>query len=148
MIDRTSSDELVERGLQFLRESNSLGALACFEKAYLRDNTPIIRSYLGYCIAAQRGQIAEALKLCQAAIEADPGTPQHYLNLGRVYLRAKRKDEAIAALRKGLSTGDNSEIRALLEELGIRKRPLFPFLPRRHFLNKYAGLILRRLGLR
>ncbi len=148
MTDRESSDGLLEKGIQFLRESNSLGALACFEKAYSREKTPIIQSYLGYCIAAQRGQIAEALKLCQAAIEADAATPEHYLNLGRVYLRAKRKDEAIAALRKGLSAGDNSEIRLLLENLGTRKRPLFPFLPRRHFLNKYAGLILHRLRLR
>ena len=148
MTDRTFSDDLFEKGVQFLRESNSLGALACFEKAYLSEKTPKIQSYLGYCIAAQRGQIAETLKLCAGAIEADPGTPEHYLNLGRVYLRAKRKDEAIAALRKGLSAGDNSEIRALLEDLGTRKRPLFPFLPRRHFLNKYGGIILHRLRLR
>jgi tetratricopeptide (TPR) repeat protein len=148
MSDGTSCDELFEKGIQFLRESNSLGALACFEKAFLREKTPRIRSYLGYCIAAQRGQIAEALKLCRAAIEAEPGSPEHYLNLGRVYLRAKRKDEAIAALRKGLSAGDHSEIRVLLEDLGTRRRPLFPFLPRRHFLNKYTGLILRFLRLR
>jgi tetratricopeptide (TPR) repeat protein len=148
MSDGTSCDELFEKGIQFLRESNSLGALACFEKAFLQEKTPRIRSYLGYCIAAQRGQIAEALKLCRAAIEAEPGSPEHYLNLGRVYLRAKRKDEAIAALRKGLSAGDHSEIRVLLEDLGTRRRPLFPFLPRRHFLNKYTGLILRFLRLR
>jgi tetratricopeptide (TPR) repeat protein len=148
MTDKITSAELFERGVQLLRESDSLGALACFEKAYLHEQSPRIRSYLGYCIAAQRGQIGEALRLCMSAIEAEPGNPEHYLNLGRVHLRAKRRDEALETLRKGLSAGDNADIKALLEDLGTRKRPLLPFLPRHHFLNKYAGLILRLLKLR
>jgi hypothetical protein len=32
--------------------------------------------------------------------------------------------------------------------MGIRKRPLFPFLARDNVLNKYLGFILSRLGLR
>lgn len=143
-----TTEELIERGVQLLRELNSLGALACFEKAYSREQTPRVLSYLGYCIAAQRGQISEALRLCQDAIAAEPGNSEHYLNIARVYLRAKKRDEAIDALRRGLSTSDNAEIKALLADLGIRKRPVFAFLPRHHFLNKYTGLILRRLRLR
>jgi tetratricopeptide (TPR) repeat protein len=145
---KKSPNELFKKGVRLLAESNSLGALACFEKAYILEQTPKIRSYLGYCIAAQRGQIAEALRLCTSAIEDEPGNPEHHLNMGRVYLSAKKKDEAIAALRKGLSVGDNSEIKTLLQDLGLRKRPAFPFLPRDHFLNKYMGILLRRLRLR
>ncbi len=146
--ERISADELFSNGLRLLDEANILGALACFEKAHIHEKSPIIQSYLAYCIAMERGQISDALDLCRAAIEAEPHNPEHYLNLARVYLKAKRKDEAIAALRKGLSFGDNREIRVLLERLGLRKKPVFSFLPRNSFLNKYLGLILRQLRLR
>ncbi len=143
-----SANEYFKNGLQLLGEENILGALACFEKAHVQEKSPSVQSYLGYCIAMERGQITEALNLCRAAIEAEPHNPEHYLNLGRVYLKAKRKDDAIAELRRGLSFGDNKEIKALLEGLGLRKRTVFPFLSRNNFLNKYVGLILSRLRLR
>jgi tetratricopeptide (TPR) repeat protein len=146
--EKISVDELFSNGLRLLDEANTLGALACFEKAYIQDKSPIIQSYLGYCIAMERGQITDALNLCQSAMKAEPNNPEHYLNLARVYLKEKRKDEAIAALRKGLSVGDNHDIRLLLERLGLRKKPIFSFLPRNSFLNKYPGLILGRLRLR
>jgi len=143
-----SNDEYFKKGLQLLGEANLLGALTCFEKANIREKSPLTQSYLGYCIATERGQIAEALNLCQAAIEVDPHNPVHYLNLGRVYLKAKKKDEAIAELRRGLSFGDNQDIKSLLERLGLRRKPVLPFLPRYNFLNRYVGLILSRLRLR
>lgn len=143
-----SADEYFMKGIQLLGEANLLGALACFERAHIQEKSPLILSYLGYCIATERGQIAEALNLCRAAIERDPHNPEHYLNLGRVYLKAKKKDEAIAELRRGLSFGDNQDIKALLEGLGLRKNPVFSFLSRDHVLNKSIGLILSRLRLR
>ncbi len=144
----TSAEEYFKKGLQLLGEPNLLGALACFEKAHIQEKSPLIQSYLGFCIATERGQIAEALILCRAAIEADPHNPEHYLNLGRVYLKAKKKDEAIAELRRGMSFGDNQDIKALLEGLGLRKKPAFSFLARNNILNKYVGFILCRLRLR
>jgi tetratricopeptide (TPR) repeat protein len=137
-----------DEGLRLLGESNILAALACFEKAYAVEKTPKTKSYLAYCIATERGQITEAVSLCQAAIKAEPDNPEHYLNLGRVYLKAKRKDEAIAELRRGLSFGANQDIKDILEGLGLRKKPVFQFLPRNNFLNKYTGIVLARLRLR
>ena len=148
MNDQSSACKLFERGVHLLRESNSLGALACFEKAYDLEHAVRIRSYLGYCIAVQRGQIGEALRLCASAMRKEPGNPEHYLNIAKVYLAAKRRDEAIAALRTGLSLEDNAEIKILLDDLGTRKKRVFSFLPRHHFLNKYLGLVLNRLRLR
>ena len=51
----------------------------------------MVESYLGYCIARERGQVREAVRLCQSALNAEPNNPAHYLNLGRVYLLAKDK---------------------------------------------------------
>jgi tetratricopeptide (TPR) repeat protein len=148
MNNQSSAYKLFERGVHLLRESNSLGALACFEKAYDLEHAVRIRSYLGYCIAVQRGQIGEALRLCTSAVREEPENPEHYLNIARVYLAAKRREEAIAALRTGLSLEDNADIKILLDDLGIRKKRVLPFLPRHHFLNKYLGLILHRFRLR
>ncbi len=145
MKERTFADELFSDGLRLLDEANILAALACFEKAYVLEKAPRTQSYLAYCIATERGQITEALSLCRAAINTEPNNPEHYLNLGRIYLKARRKEEAIAELRRGLSFGDNQVIKGILEGLGLRKKPLFPFLPRSNFLNKYTGIILERL---
>ena len=144
--DKIAADDFFREGLRLIGESNLLGALACFEKVQTKSH--LIQSYLGYCIAMERGQITEALNLCRIAIDAEPNNPEHYLNLGRVYLKARRRDDAIEELRRGLSFGDNRDITALLERLGVRKQPVFTFLPRNNFLNKYIGIILVRLRLR
>lgn len=86
--------------------------------------------------------------MCHDSLEREPDNPLHYLNLGRIYLKADRKTEALEVLRRGLSHGDNQEIKQILEILGKRKKPIIPFLPRNHFLNKYIGLTLSRLQLR
>ena len=143
-----SHDELIEKGIALLNANNKLAALACFDKALTTGNSPKLLSYLSYCIATERGRIQEALTLCNEAMALEPGNPLHYLNLGRIYLHAGKKNEALAALRKGLSLGENMAIRSLLKRFGTRGKPVFPFLPRDNFLNKYAGMLLHHLKLR
>jgi len=142
------ADELFEKGLALLRDDNPLAALTCFEKAYTLKKTPELQSYLGFCIAAERGKITEALGLCNDALAHEPDNPVHYLNLARIYLKADKKTDAIETLRKGLSFGKNAEIHQLLENLGMRKKSVVPFISRNNFLNKYLGLLLHRLKLR
>lgn len=143
-----TSDELYEKGLSLLRENNTLSALASFEKAYALKKTPVIMSFLGVCISQERGQITEAISLCENAISQEPDNNLLYLNLGRVFLKAGRRSEALAILRKGLSYGDSLEIRELLEKLGRRRNPLFPFLDRKNILNKLIGQLLERIGIK
>lgn len=148
MHDDNSYIELTEKGIAFLNDNNRLAALSCFDKAFVRGKSPALLSYLSYCIATERGQINEALKLCNDALSQEPDNPVHYLNLGRIYLHAGKRDEALLTLRKGLSFGENRTITSLLEKIGRRKQPVFPFLPRSNFLNKYIGLLLHRLKFR
>ena len=148
MNDDNSYIELIENGIACLHDNNRLAALACFDKAFVIGRSPELLSYRSYCIAAERGQIYEALKLCNDALSQEPDNPVHYLNLGRIYLHAGKKEEALLILRKGLSFGENQTIKSLLEKIGTRGRPVFPFLPRGSFLNKYIGLLLHRLKLR
>jgi tetratricopeptide (TPR) repeat protein len=143
-----SYDELIEKGIALLNANNKLAALACFDKALATGSSPKLLSYLSYCIATERGRTQEALTLCNDALAQEPDNPTHYLNLGRIYLHADNKEEALLALRKGLSVGDDKTIKFLLKRFGTRGKPVFPFLPRDNFLNKYTGLLLHRIKLR
>jgi tetratricopeptide (TPR) repeat protein len=143
-----TANELFEKGREFMDEGNTLAALACFEKAGGGAKVRGMQSYLGLCLAMERAQIREGIRLCREAIEEEPDVPVHYLHLGKVYIKAGRKDEAVVTLRRGLSQGDSEGIKKMLEDLGIRRRPFFPFLSRNHFLNKYTGLLLRRVRVR
>jgi tetratricopeptide (TPR) repeat protein len=127
---------------------------------------PVVNSYLAYCIAKERGEIREALRLCQAALDAEPRNPAHYLNLGRIFLQTGDKARAIATFWKGISNAPGVEpgvhaeaslrgharehalILEQLRRLGIRKRVAFPSLGRQHPLNRIAGKVLARLGVR
>ena len=143
-----TADELFEKGTALLNDNNPLTALAFFEKAYNIKKTPAIQSFLGMCIALERGKISYGLMLCNNAITVEPENPVHYLNLGKIYLKAGKRADAIETFRKGLSFGDNAEIKRILDKLGTRKKTVFPFLPRNNFLNKYTGLMMHRLKLR
>lgn len=66
-----------------------------------------------------------------------------YLNLGRVYLAAEKKKDAISAFKKGLQYDHKySAIVRKLKKLGARERPIVSFLDRSNPINKYLGMIL------
>ena len=127
---------------------------------------PIANSYRAYCIAKERGQFREAVRLCQVALDAEPHNPVHYLNLGRIYLHAGDKSRAIATFWKGISrasgaeqgvpveaptSGHTREHAMILDELrrlGIRKKVPFSSLRRGHPLNRIAGKLLATIGVR
>jgi|MudIll2142460700_1097286.scaffolds.fasta_scaffold49981_3 tetratricopeptide (TPR) repeat protein len=148
MVLNADPDNLLQKGIQLLQQKNHLAALGYFERAYSLRKTPLAASYFALCIATERGKISDAIVFCCEAIEQDPHDPRHYLNLAKIYLKAKRKAECLETLRKGLAQGEEPEIRSLLETVGVRKSPIFSFLPRRHFLNRYLGYILSRLRFR
>ena len=148
MHDDNSYIELVEKGIAFLNDNNRLAALSCFDRAFVRGKSPLLLSYLAYCIATERGQFNEAIIFCNDALAQESDNPVHYLNLGKIYLHAGKGDVALLTLRKGLSFGENPAISSLLQKIGTRGKPFFTFLSRSNFLNKYIGLLLHRLKLR
>ena len=136
------------RGTAELSEGNALAALAHFEKAVQVDPQPRYLSYLGYCIALQRGQVQKGIGLCRQSMEEEPGIADHYLNLGRILILAGNKVEALDVLRKGIAVAPHPEIASLLETIGTRKPPVIGFLGRDNVLNKHLGILLARLGMR
>jgi predicted Zn-dependent protease len=141
-------EKLFKRALDTLRAGQTPAALALLERALSESDNPSWHSYLGYCIAKERGQLKKGTELCLASLALEPANPAHYLNLAKIHVIAKQKGEALRVLREGMAAGGSDEIATLLAQLGVRKPPVLSFLPRDHFLNKWLGLLMSRLGLR
>ncbi|MGA2192611.1 MAG: hypothetical protein ABSG42_04435 [Nitrospirota bacterium] len=142
--------ELFKAGLFLLKRDRVKEALAAFRKALaLKEKNPMYMSYTGLCMAVAEGKTREAVLLCEQAVQREFFHAELYLNLGRVYYIAGNRRKAHAAFRKGMTLDKESRnLRAELERMGIRKPPVFPFLDRRHPINKLTGKVLHRLHLR
>ncbi len=143
-----NTDILLEKGLKALQNGDTLSALVFFEKAIRTDKRPVISSHLGFCIAKERGQFSKGVDLCEEAIKIEPNNSIHYLNLGRIHLLHKKKAEAVTAFREGLKQEMNHTIVEELNRIGNRKPPIIPFLKRSNPINKYLGIIFKKLRLR
>jgi uncharacterized protein HemY len=140
--------QILKKGITAADQGNTLDALLHLETAARLGSTPILSSYLGYCLARERHQFKEATNLCRQALAKEPEKAIHYFNLGRVFLAAGEKRLAINAFHQGLK---RERLRLILEELkklGIRKRPVVAPLSRSHPVNKYLGMAFTRLRMR
>ncbi|MGD1074662.1 MAG: tetratricopeptide repeat protein [Thermodesulfovibrionales bacterium] len=143
-----NAEKLFHKGLDALTEGSTLVALAAFEKAAQIEDNPLYTTYLAFCIARERGQFQTAVTMCETAIAREPHQSAHYFNLGKIYLLARKKEDAIRIFREGLRREENRQISDELNKLGTRKRPIIPFLKRNNPVNKCLGIVLGRLGIR
>ncbi|QWV95200.1 hypothetical protein KP004_08495 [Geomonas oryzisoli] len=147
-VPQEDAEKLFSRALTAFSAGEYQSALAQLERALKLQDDPLLHSYLGLCIAKERGQVKKGRELCLACLDLEPQNPAHYLNLARVHQVAGEKSLALEALRKGMTVGGSEEIKSLLATLGTRKPPPLGFLSRDHFLNKWLGIGLSRIGLR
>ena len=146
----SDAEELYKAGLFLLKRDKVKEALAAFKRAFkIKGSEPRYMSYLGLCLAIAEGKSREAVTLCEKAVQMEFFRSELFLNLGRVYLISGNRKKAHMAFRKGLALDrENRNLRTELEKMGIRKPPVFPFLERKHPINKLAGKVLYRLRLR
>lgn len=137
-----------EQAREALAAGHALAALAHLEKALALHDNPSWYSFLGYCIAKERGHVRKGIDLCLNSLGREPDAPAHYLNLGNIHLLSGNKPEAIRVFREGMAKGDNEDIRSILSEIGTRKPPVIHSLPRENLLNRSLGFLLNRIGLR
>jgi len=142
--------EYFDAGMFLLERGKYAEAMVAFKAAHEGDNKePRFMSFYGYCLAKTGKMPKEGLRLCEDACKKEFFRPELFLNLGRVFMINGNKRKAHLAYRKGLSIDrDNRAIINELQSMGVRKKPVFPFLERRNPLNKIAGKILYRLWLR
>ena len=115
---------------------------------------PVILSYFGCMQAVVGKKFRSGVETCRGAIQLLKKQhtfseeflyPVFYLNLGRAYVAAGKKRDAIDAFSKGLQYDKgNSELKKELHMLGVRKQPVVSFLDRSNPINRYIGLILHK----
>jgi tetratricopeptide (TPR) repeat protein len=136
-----------------LRKGNQKAAFSILQQASLQyPEDPFILSYYGCFQAIVDRKYRAGVDNCKKALsllrkESSFGEemlyPVFFLNLGRAYIAAGKKKEALVELNRGLKYDNrNSEILQELRTLGMRKKALVPFLDRSNPINKYIGLIL------
>lgn len=112
------------------------------------NETPDMISLMGYSLAKQSGQLKEGIALCEKAISLSPHQSEHYLNLGRIYLLANKKEPAIRIFKTALRIRKDTRIINELKSLGIRKPPFLSSLSRDNVINILAGKVFTLLKLR
>ena len=87
------------------------------------------------------------MRYCRAGVDREIWRAENHLNLARTYLLVGKSKQAIAALDYGLGLEPtNPAMLDLRLKLGVRRSPTFPFLDRRHPLNRIAGRLRHRLA--
>lgn len=133
--------QLFDRGAESLEEGLHDDALSCLRKAVeLAPDHAQLRSLLGLAVAHGLRDFGESRALCESAAKQEFFNPDLYLNLARVYLEFGRRSEALRYLRRGqMIDPGHVSIHHTIAELGRRRMPIVPFLPRRHPVNRALG---------
>jgi len=145
---REEAEKLFDRCREALAAGEIPSALALLERALKLYDNRSWYSYLGYCMAKERGQVKKGIELCSLSLELEPENADHYLHLAKIHLLSGNKQETLRVLREGMARGENQGLIALLDAIGTRKPPVISFLPRSNPINKLLGLLLERMRLR
>lgn len=137
------AQDAFERGRCALAANDFAAATAALREAHsLAPDHAQIRSSLGLAVALAERNFEQARTLCESAAKQEFFNPELYLNLARVYLSVGRRPEALRYLRRGqMIDPGHAAIRDAIAELGMRRLPIVPFLPRRHVVNRMLGSV-------
>ena len=151
-----TTSEYLEEVKELLKGKNKRAALRVLSEAMEHyPDDPFILSYYGCLDAIANRNYRDGIDACLLAIEGlkkkvpfgeDFFFPVFYLNLGRAYLAAGKRKEAMTAFNKGLAVDtQNKDILWEIRKLGIRQKPPVPFLQRSNPINRYIGIMLHAL---
>ncbi len=141
-------DELLQKGIEAAEKGYIHSAQVFLGQVSEQRKTPILHSYLAYCLAKGQGRMQSAIKTCHESIQREPNNSTHYLILGRILLMTEDKGKAIDAFRCGLRLEKNLLIVDELKILGVRKPAVLKGLKRNHPINRILGKIFDSMGFR
>jgi len=100
----------------------------------------------GYVLALGFRQYEQGLDYLRQAIEREMYHPDWYVWMAEVYLRLGDRKSALEAVESALRwDAHHKGAMALRRKMGVRRRPVLPFLPRSHPLNVWLGKLRHRL---
>lgn len=128
-----------ELGTVALNEGKYASAHRLLQEALEKERSADHLSQYALALAHHTGNVQSAITLCREAIKLEPRNPEHFLRLAIVYLIGGNKKQAIRMLHLGQRFGRHAGIARMLQALGLRRKPVIPFLSRANPLNKYLG---------
>jgi len=146
--DTFESREFYVKAEANIRRNNYGEALKLLEQALkISPEHPVYLSTMGLC-ESMMGDPEKGEKMCRMALQVAgrDRDPMLYVNLGRVVLELGQRMKAREYFTKAYRM-DNTNAPAALElsRMGVRKKPVIPFLDRNNPLNKYLGKVRHRL---
>jgi tetratricopeptide (TPR) repeat protein len=143
-------DELVSKGRGAFRAGRfrlAYELLSEFCDRQIAEEAPIPSNVLAdYAVSmAHLGDHKEAAAVCFRAIAADRRNADAYAALARVYVLGGSRQKAIEAMERGFTIAPrHPSLKAVQEEIGVRRSPVIPFLSRDHRVNVLLGKIFDR----
>lgn len=115
MIKKDNANDLMNRGMVKAKLERHKDAIKDFETSVYTDNT-LVRNFVLIGNAFQElGNYPQAVNYYQRYLRSDTGDGVVYYNLGLAYMKAKKDDEACAALRRAYDLGEERAEPALEE---------------------------------
>lgn len=145
--DTHESEVLYNQAMEMLSRNHVKAAMQRFEEALqISPNNAVYMSHYGVCVALVKDDLAAARKLCERAVKMEPNNPVARVNLGKV-LRFLGDNAGAhkTFIQAWKSDKTHPAAAAELSRMGIRRPPVFGFLPRGHWLNKKLGMLRARL---
>jgi tetratricopeptide (TPR) repeat protein len=152
---KSPSDYLDEVKFLLQKKSNKRALELLIQALGSYPSEPFLLSYYGCLEAIINRKYVYGIDTCLTAIALldermsfgqEIFYPTFYLNLGRAYVVAKKRREAVRAFKKGLTYDkENKDLLWEMNKLGRRRSPALPYLNRSNPLNKYIGMILHKL---
>ena len=148
-----SAENHFKKGLSALVDHNYKDAIVFFRRALDIDKErgrrhPDLRylSYYGLSMAKAGMSTNVAIKVCRSAVARQTSHPVLLLNLGRVYMIARKPRLAREAFDRGARVAPaNRVLTRELASLERRSKPVLAMLPRNHPVNRALGKIRHSL---
>lgn len=132
-------EQILKKGIDLARRGKYKEALQFLNMKNCQKN-PMAVSH--FAVATVMTDCDKAIEICKESVKAEDHNPEIYMNLGRLYAMANRKDLAFKALEQGLKISPKHQgIMGLFNVLGQRKKPVLPFLSRTNIINKMLGVL-------
>ncbi|HUJ28155.1 MAG TPA: hypothetical protein VLW85_19170 [Myxococcales bacterium] len=145
MMNRAEIDRIIDEGRALL-DADAHAAHEIFQQAWRRNlNDPRVLSNYGLTLVLVEGDRQRGIRFCEEALRRGLQTTETLVNLARALVVTRNKEQAVRALRKAMELApDDPRVGLEFAALGLRRRPVIPWLPRGFFLNKWLGKLTWR----
>ncbi|MBE0618195.1 MAG: hypothetical protein IH608_09760 [Proteobacteria bacterium] len=112
------------------------------DAAVLGERDPRAAALAAAHLAFATGRLQPGIQRCLGLLETRQHLPDLYAVLGVLLLKSKQRSQAYDAFRSGLGLAPaHPGLQSRLGEMGARRPPILPFLPRAHRANRWLGRV-------